>query len=69
MTLRELRKKTGLSSREVARRIGISQPAVIKFERNASCRLSILERHADALGVDFETVRLAAKETREQLPV
>lgn len=46
-----LRKKHGLSQEVVAERMGISQPAVARFERyDANPRLSTLRRYAMAVG-------------------
>lgn len=46
-----LRKKHGLSQEVVAERMGVSQPAVAKFERyDANPRLSTLRRYAMAVG-------------------
>jgi transcriptional regulator with XRE-family HTH domain len=46
------RRRLGLSQREVAARMGTSQPAVARLESGESdARISTIERYASALGV------------------
>ncbi|MFU2053912.1 helix-turn-helix domain-containing protein [Gallibacterium anatis] len=50
----ELRKKAGLTVSEVAMRMGVSQPAVSKLEKNASRASFItLQRYANACGAEL----------------
>lgn len=49
-TLAEARVEAGLTQREVAERLGISQSDVSKFERRADVRLSTLRAYARAIG-------------------
>ncbi len=56
--LRELRVEQGLSQTELARRAGMTQPAVARFEAGGTVpTLPVLERLARALGAEL-TVRL-----------
>lgn len=66
MNLRELRERKDLSQREVARRVGVSQPAIRGIEKRGSSRVFILEKYAEAIGEDFETVRIAAQTSRNE---
>lgn len=52
--LQELRTKAGLTLSQVAERMGVTQPAVSKLEKNAS-RASILtlQRYAHACGAEL----------------
>lgn len=56
--VRAWREHLGLSQREVARRMGVSQPAFAKMEaKDAKPRLATLKKIAAALGVEWEQVR------------
>jgi transcriptional regulator with XRE-family HTH domain len=58
----ERRRQLGLSQREVAERMGTSQPAVARLEAGGTdVRLSTLERYAAALGTTIG-FRVAARE-------
>jgi predicted XRE-type DNA-binding protein len=53
----DLRRNAGLNSTQVAERMGITQPAVSKLERNASkASVSTLERYAAACGASIKIV-------------
>lgn len=57
--VRELRVQQGMSQTELARRAGMTQPAVARFEAGGTVpTLSVLERLARALGAEL-TVHLA----------
>jgi transcriptional regulator with XRE-family HTH domain len=57
--VRELRVRQGLSQTELARRAGMTQPAVARFEAGGTVpTLPVLERLARSLGAEL-TVRLA----------
>jgi ribosome-binding protein aMBF1 (putative translation factor) len=57
--VRELRVQRGLSQTELARRAGMTQPAVARFEAGGTVpTLPVLERLARALGVEL-SVQLA----------
>jgi phage N-6-adenine-methyltransferase len=58
--LAELRRRRGLSQRELARLASTSQPTIIALERSGPGRLAVLERVADILGAGLY---LAAKDT------
>lgn len=56
--VRELRVQQGLSQTELARRAGMTQPAVARFEAGGTVpTLPVLERLARSLGVEL-TVKL-----------
>ena len=51
----EMKSKSGLTSTEIAARMGVSQPAVSRLERNASnASLSTLQRYAAACGMHIK---------------
>lgn len=55
--LADLRRRAGINSTQVAERMGITQPAVSKLERNASkASISTLERYAAACGASIKIV-------------
>lgn len=55
--LANMRRKAGINSTQVAERMGITQPAVSKLERNASkASLTTLQRYAAACGVSIKIV-------------
>ena len=52
--LTALREEAGLSQRELARRIGVSQPRVAAIERSRNVTLEVLENYVDAVGGRLE---------------
>ena len=55
--LADMRRKAGINSTQVAERMGITQPAVSKLEKNASkASVSTLERYAAACGASIKIV-------------
>jgi DNA-binding XRE family transcriptional regulator len=52
--LTALREKAGISQREVARRMGVSQPRVAAIERSRNVTIDVLEQYADAIGGKLE---------------
>lgn len=53
--LAEMKGRAGLNSKQVAERMGISQPAVSKLEKNAiKASLSTIERYAAACGTSIK---------------
>lgn len=54
LLLKELRQQAGLTVNQVAERMGISQPAVSKLEKNASrATFTTLQRYAQACGSEL----------------
>jgi transcriptional regulator with XRE-family HTH domain len=75
--LTALREEAGLSQRELAKRIGVSQPRVAAIERSHNVTLDVLEDYVDALGGQLEinvvkgtqTIPLiSARRTRKKRP-
>ena len=55
--LADLRRRAGINSTQVAERMGITQPAVSKLEKNASkASVTTLERYAAACGASIKNV-------------
>ena len=54
--LTALREEAGLSQRELARRIGVSQPRVAAIERSRNVTLDVLEDYVDAVGGQLEVI-------------
>ena len=51
----EMKSKSGLTSTEIAARMGVSQPAVSRLERNvSSASISTLQRYAAAYGMQLK---------------
>lgn len=56
--LTALREASGLSQRELARRLGVSQPRVAAIEQSRNVTIEVLEQYVEALGGSLEvTVR------------
>lgn len=57
----EVRKRAGLTQKDVAERMGISQPAIAKIESGRSLNVNTLRRYAAATGtklrVSFEAMQ------------
>jgi len=65
LMLAELRKAENLSQRDLASRLGVSQPAVAKMESQDDVQLSTLQRLVAALGGSLEVIaRLPSGEYR-----
>jgi transcriptional regulator with XRE-family HTH domain len=63
--LTALREKAGLSQRELALRIGVSQPRIAKIERSTNVTIDVLEQYVHALGGELEiSVRQGDKKTQ-----
>ncbi len=52
--LAALREKAGISQRELAERIGVSQPRIAAIERSRNVTLDVLEQYVNALGARLE---------------
>lgn len=60
--LTALRENAGLSQRELAKRIGISQPRIAAIERSRNVTVDVLEQYVNAVGGQLEiTVRTGSK--------
>jgi len=65
MLLAELRKLGGVTQVELAKKLGIKQPAISQLEQQDDMQVSTLQRIVEALGGNLEiTVRLAGGEYR-----
>jgi DNA-binding XRE family transcriptional regulator len=72
MMLDELRRSLGLSQAELARRLGVRQPRVSKFEKRPDAMLQAMRRYVEALGGRLEVAavfdngrRIEIKSTRD----
>ena len=52
--LTALREKAGVSQRELAERIGVSQPRIAAIERSRNVTIEVLEQYVEALGCHLE---------------
>lgn len=52
--LTALREQAGLSQRELAKRIGVSQPRIAAIERSRNVTIDVLEQYVAALGGHLE---------------
>jgi transcriptional regulator with XRE-family HTH domain len=56
--LTALREQAGLSQRDLARRLGVTQPRVAAIEKSRNVTIDVLEQYVGALGGELEvTVR------------
>lgn len=53
-SLTALREKSGMSQRELAGLIGVSQPRVAAIERSRNVTIDVLEQYVSALGAQLE---------------
>ena len=52
--LTALREEAGMSQRELAERIGVSQPRIAAIERSRNVTVGVLEQYVEALGGHLE---------------
>ena len=52
--LTAMRERAGLSQRELAKRIGVSQPRVAAIEQSRNVTIEVLEQYVTALGGSLE---------------
>lgn len=52
--LTALREQAGVSQRELAERIGVSQPRIAAIERSRNVTIDVLEQYVEALGGHLE---------------
>ena len=65
MLVRELREQSGMTQRDLAAALGVSQPTLAQMEKQADMRVSTLRRIVEALGGTLElVVRLPQGEFR-----
>lgn len=64
--LTALREKAGLSQRELAERIGISQPRIAAIEHSRNVTIDVLEQYVHALGGRLE---LAVVQGNDRTPL
>jgi len=68
--LTALREEAGLSQRELAKRIGVSQPRIAAIERSRNVTLDVLESYVRAVGGDLQiTVRIGTTTRSLAAPV
>jgi transcriptional regulator with XRE-family HTH domain len=48
--LTSLREQAGMSQRDLAKRLGVSQPRIAKIERSKNVTVELLEQYVEALG-------------------
>ena len=56
--LTALREQAGLSQRELARRIGVSQPRVAAIEQSRNVTIDVLEQYVDAVRGKLEVTEI-----------
>ncbi len=61
--LAELRKDAGVTQRELAKRIGVSQPRVAAIERSENVTIDVLQKYVASLGAELEVA--AVKGTKK----
>ena len=49
-----LREDAGMSQRELAKRIGVSQPRVAAIERSENVTIDVLQQYVESLGAELE---------------
>lgn len=54
--LTALREQAGLSQRELAKRIGVSQPRIAAIEQSRNVTIDVLEQYVDAVGGRLEVM-------------
>lgn len=60
--LKQIRKEAGLTQKDVARHLGITQPTVSYLEdRYAEARVSTLKRYCEAIGAEL-TITIATND-------
>lgn len=52
--LTALREQAGLSQRDLAQRLGVSQPRVAAIEKSRNVTIDVLEQYVDAIGGELE---------------
>jgi transcriptional regulator with XRE-family HTH domain len=54
VALTRLREQAGLSQRELAERLGVTQPRIAAIERSKNLTIDVLDHYVSALGGDLE---------------
>ena len=65
--LTALREGAGLSQRELAKRLGVSQPRVAAIERSHNLTIEVLEQYVEALGAKLEVNVVKGRRTTRLL--
>lgn len=64
ISIRQVREAVGISQAELARRLGIKQPTVARWESGSDAiKVDSLQRIADALGVSLTVIFSAPRPT------
>lgn len=61
-----LREGAGVSQRELAKRIGVSQPRVAAIERSENVTIDVLQQYVESLGAELE---VTAVKGRKKIPL
>ena len=59
--LTALREQAGLTQRELAKRIGVSQPRIAAIEQSRNITIDVLEQYVDAVGGRLEVTVVKGK--------
>ena len=59
--LTSLREQAGLSQRDLAKRLGVSQPRIAKIERSKNVTVELLEQYVEALGGHLQVTVIKGK--------
>lgn len=64
--LTALREEAGLTQRELAKRLGVSQPRVARIEQSRNVTIDVLEQYIHALGRELE---VTARKGHRKMPL
>lgn len=69
ISIRQIRESAGITQAELARRLGITQPAVARWESGRrQPRVESLQRIADALGLNLSVIFSGGGPTKDPSP-
>jgi transcriptional regulator with XRE-family HTH domain len=66
--LTALREQAGLSQRELAQKIGVSQPRIAAIERSHNVTIDVLEQYVGALGCKLQLSVVKGRKTIPLIP-